>query len=132
MQQLAVPDQKWSAADQVQLYWGLARAASTIASFPLAIDLCQKAAQLGAELWVRRASQPPWELDGDADDFCQWVMDQVTVQSGRALVAAALAETHGLEMTGHGLWRRLFVDQALPLVRDVAVATRTSASCARR
>jgi N-methylhydantoinase A/oxoprolinase/acetone carboxylase beta subunit len=52
-------------------------------------------------------------LDGDLDDFCHWVIKQVAVQSGRALVAAALAETHGLNLAGDDLLARLFVDRAL-------------------
>jgi N-methylhydantoinase A/oxoprolinase/acetone carboxylase beta subunit len=76
-------------------------------------DWSLEAAQLGAELSARRASEPPWETDGDADDFCQQVMGQVTVQSGRALVVAALAETHDVDLSGHDRLRRLFVDRAL-------------------
>jgi N-methylhydantoinase A/oxoprolinase/acetone carboxylase beta subunit len=40
-------------------------------------------------------------------------MQQVTLQAGRALVAAALSEAHGLDLEGHALLRRLFVDRAL-------------------
>ena len=40
-------------------------------------------------------------------------MQQVALQSGRALVITALSETHGLNMAGHDLWRRLFIDRAL-------------------
>jgi hypothetical protein len=40
-------------------------------------------------------------------------MGQVTVQSGRALVVAALAETHDVDLSGHDRLRRLFVDRAL-------------------
>jgi N-methylhydantoinase A/oxoprolinase/acetone carboxylase beta subunit len=41
------------------------------------------------------------------------VLQQVTLQAGRALVAAALSEAYGLELEGHALLRRLFVDRAL-------------------
>jgi N-methylhydantoinase A/oxoprolinase/acetone carboxylase beta subunit len=70
-------------------------------------DWSLEAAQLGAELWARR------EPGENAHDFCQRVMQQVTVQAGRALVATALAETHGVNLDGQDVWRRLFVDRAL-------------------
>ena len=72
-----------------------------------------EAARLGAELWARRAPGSALWLDGGAYGFCQWVKQQVTVQAGRSLVAAALAETHSLRLDGHDPWRRLFVDGAL-------------------
>ena len=76
-------------------------------------DWSVEAAQLGAELWARRAAQPPWESDGNRDDICHHVLRQVTVQSGRALVGAALSETHDLNLDGNDRLRRLFVDDAL-------------------
>jgi len=72
-----------------------------------------EAARLGAELWVRRAAESGWARDGGVVGFCQRVMQQVALQSGRALVITALSETHGLNMVGHDLWRRLFIDRAL-------------------
>jgi N-methylhydantoinase A/oxoprolinase/acetone carboxylase beta subunit len=76
-------------------------------------DWSVEAAGLGAELWARRAAQPPWAFAGNPDDFCRHVLKQVTVQSGRALVAAALSETHDLSLEENNRLRRLFVDQAL-------------------
>jgi N-methylhydantoinase A/oxoprolinase/acetone carboxylase beta subunit len=76
-------------------------------------DWSVEAAGLGAKLWACRAAQSPWEFDGTPDDFCRHVLRQVTVQSGRALVAAALSETHDLNLEGNIRLRRLFVDQAL-------------------
>ena len=76
-------------------------------------DWSVEAARLGAELWARQAAEPPWDFNGNPDDFCRRVMQQVTVQSGRALVGAALSETHGLDLAGNQHMRRLFVDQAL-------------------
>jgi N-methylhydantoinase A/oxoprolinase/acetone carboxylase beta subunit len=76
-------------------------------------DWSVEAARLGAALWARRASEPPWELGEDARDFCQRVMQQVMIQSGRSLVAAALAEAYGVDLDEHDLLRRLFVDRAL-------------------
>jgi N-methylhydantoinase A/oxoprolinase/acetone carboxylase beta subunit len=71
-------------------------------------DWSTEAAQLGAKLLVRRVG-----LEGDVVDFCHRVMERVAVQSGRALVAAALAETHGLNLVGDDLLTRLFIDRAL-------------------
>jgi N-methylhydantoinase A/oxoprolinase/acetone carboxylase beta subunit len=76
-------------------------------------DWSVEAAQLGAELWARRAALPPWEFDADPNDTCRRVLRQVTVQSGRALVEAALSETHNLNLDGNERLRRLFVDDAL-------------------
>jgi N-methylhydantoinase A/oxoprolinase/acetone carboxylase beta subunit len=76
-------------------------------------DWSLEAAQLGAELWARRAFESGREPGKNAHDFCQRVMQQVTVQAGRALVATALAETHGVNLDGQDVWRRLFVDRAL-------------------
>lgn len=72
-----------------------------------------EAARLGAELWARRVAEPAWKLGGNPENFCRLVMRQVTVQSGRALVAAALSESYGLSLDGHDRLRRLFVDRAL-------------------
>jgi N-methylhydantoinase A/oxoprolinase/acetone carboxylase beta subunit len=76
-------------------------------------DWSLEAAQRGAELWARRASESGGEPGENAQDFCQRVMQQVTVQAGRALVATALAETDGVNLDGQDVWRRLFVDRAL-------------------
>jgi N-methylhydantoinase A/oxoprolinase/acetone carboxylase beta subunit len=76
-------------------------------------DWSLEAAQLGAELWVRRAPEARREPGENARDFCQRVMRQVTVQAGRALVATALAEAYGVNLDGQDVWRRLFVDRAL-------------------
>ncbi len=76
-------------------------------------DWSLEAAQLGAELWARRASESGREPGENAHDFCRRVMQKVTVQAGRALVATALAETHGVNLDRQDVWRRLFVDRAL-------------------
>ncbi len=76
-------------------------------------DWSLEAAQLGAKLWARRTSESAREPGETTHDFCQRVMQQVTVQAGRALVTTALAETHGVNLNGQDLWRRLFVDRAL-------------------
>ncbi len=76
-------------------------------------DWSTDAAWLGAELWARYLAASPAEWVGTAHDFCQRVVEQVTLQAGRALVAAALAESHGVHLDGQEVFRRLFVDHAL-------------------
>jgi N-methylhydantoinase A/oxoprolinase/acetone carboxylase beta subunit len=78
-------------------------------------DWSVEAAQLGAGLWARLTSQVdgPGNGSDDVEAFCRRVMQQVTVQSGRALVSAALAESHGVNLEEHELLRKLFVDQSL-------------------
>jgi N-methylhydantoinase A/oxoprolinase/acetone carboxylase beta subunit len=78
-------------------------------------DWSVEAARLGAGLWARRTSQADGSGNGSdsVEAFCQRVMQQVTLQSGRALVSAALAESYGLNLDEHELLRTLFVDQSL-------------------
>ena len=81
-----------------------------------------EAARIGAELWARRINdmavksddngQPPLAAE-DALSFCQRVMRQVVVQSGRALVTAALAEAHGVALNERDSAQRLFIDRPL-------------------
>ncbi|MCL5996646.1 MAG: hydantoinase/oxoprolinase family protein [Chloroflexi bacterium] len=103
-------------------------------------DWSAEASSLGAALWARRWHGVWGESQGqegpeDATAFSQRVMRQVVVQSGRALVAAALAEAHGVELedgngTQHNAIRHLFVDRALDglahedAVLDVTLALR--------
>jgi N-methylhydantoinase A/oxoprolinase/acetone carboxylase beta subunit len=83
-------------------------------------DWSLEAAQLGARLWARRISPSPDDGNGplDAHELCRRVIRQVTVQSGRALVAAALWEAHGLDLDGYERLRRLFVDRPLGAYGD--------------
>ncbi len=78
-------------------------------------DWSVEAARIGADLWARRAEEAGEAFSGlvDARAFCQGVMRQVSVQSGRALVSAALSESHGLTLNECGVLRRLWVDQPL-------------------
>jgi len=71
-----------------------------------------EAAGLGAQLWARRIAR----YLGDnltEQAFCQRVFQQVTVQLGRAAVAAVLDGKDGLELDRLGPWREFFVDRAL-------------------
>jgi N-methylhydantoinase A/oxoprolinase/acetone carboxylase beta subunit len=82
-------------------------------------DWSVEAAQLGAQLWARRLA----DVAGDADplsvqDFSRQVVRQVVVQSGRALVTAALAEAHGLMLDEHDAVQRLFIDKPLAALPD--------------
>ncbi len=72
-----------------------------------------EAAQLGAALWGRRASAFVRTPEQAGRDFCRTVMQQLTVQLGRAAVAAALAQGHNLDLSGADPLSRLFVDRAL-------------------
>ncbi len=72
-----------------------------------------EAAQLGAALWGRRAPALVRAPDQAGRDFCQAVMQQLTVQLGRAAVSAALAQAHDLGLNGADPLGRLFVDRAM-------------------
>ena len=75
-----------------------------------------EAAQIGAELWARRfnaIAHTGQEADEDAQAFCKRVVRQVVVQSGRALVTAALAEAHGVALDARDPAQQLFVDHPL-------------------
>jgi N-methylhydantoinase A/oxoprolinase/acetone carboxylase beta subunit len=73
-----------------------------------------EAARLGAQLWARRLNDVTGENEPMGErEFCQRVMRQVVVQSGRALVTAALAEAHGLALDDHDAVQRLFIDKPL-------------------
>jgi N-methylhydantoinase A/oxoprolinase/acetone carboxylase beta subunit len=72
-----------------------------------------EAARLGADLWRRRASTTISIPEQDGQGFCRRVMQQVTVQLGRAAVVAALAQAHDLDLNDSSPLRRLFVDGAL-------------------
>ena len=78
-------------------------------------DWSQEAAGLGAELWRRagvRAGQERLK-DMDADRFCRQVLEQVTLQAGRAVVSVAVEESFGVNVEEYPPMRRLFVDRAL-------------------
>ncbi len=64
------------------------------------------AARAGAQILARRAGVQPEEL-------CRRVMRQVTLQAGRAILAAALAEAHGLDLSENERVRSVLVDRAL-------------------
>jgi hypothetical protein len=47
------------------------------------------------------------------EELCRRVLEQVVLESGRAVVAATLAEAYGVELQNHETLRRVFVDRAL-------------------
>jgi len=64
------------------------------------------AARAGAAILARRAGV-------EAEELCRLVVRQVTLQAGRAILAAALAEAHGLDLSAHERVRSELVDRAL-------------------
>jgi N-methylhydantoinase A/oxoprolinase/acetone carboxylase beta subunit len=64
------------------------------------------AARAGAAILARRAGV-------EAEELCRRVVRQVTLQAGRAILAAALAEAHGLDLSEHERVRSELVDRAL-------------------
>ena len=70
-------------------------------------------ARLGAELWARQTGACTSGSVMQAHDLCLKVMHQMTVQTGRAVVSAALAEGYQMSMGGKDSLGRLLVDQAL-------------------
>ena len=82
-------------------------------------DWSAEAARLGAQLWARRLINVTGEDEPISEQaFCQRVVRQVVVQSGRALVTAALAEAHGLALDDHDGVQKLFIDKPLAALPD--------------
>lgn len=71
------------------------------------------AACLGAELFARQAGVKVSEPARQIEDICLKVMQQVTEQACRAIVSAALAEGHQLNINGEDSLGRFLLDQAL-------------------
>lgn len=85
-------------------------------------DWCSEAARIGAEIGARRYNEingPTYGDDGElgpmesAESFCARVVRQVVVQSGRALLTAALAEAHGVSLDERDAAQKLFVERPL-------------------
>jgi N-methylhydantoinase A/oxoprolinase/acetone carboxylase beta subunit len=73
----------------------------------------EQAAQLGAQLWVRRLAPSVPGLAADGAGFCQQVLEQVVVQAGQAVVDTAFEEADNVRLGNQDLWRRLVLDRAL-------------------
>lgn len=70
-------------------------------------------ARLGAEIWTRKALAFKPDSDLKADDFCLQVMEKITVQIGKAVVDAALAEGHQLKLDDKDNVGALLINRAL-------------------
>ena len=89
-------------------YLGLAGFTPTDAAHVLGyqISWSAAAARAGAAILARRAGV-------EAEELCRRVVRQVTLQAGRAILSAALAEAHGLDLSEHERVRSELVDRAL-------------------
>jgi N-methylhydantoinase A/oxoprolinase/acetone carboxylase beta subunit len=85
-------------------------------------DWCGEAARIGAEIAARRYNEingPTDSVDGEpgpitgAESFCARVVRQVVVQSGRALLTAAIAEAHGVALDERDAVQKLFIERPL-------------------
>jgi N-methylhydantoinase A/oxoprolinase/acetone carboxylase beta subunit len=72
-----------------------------------------EAASLGASLWCKRMAGRKTNIQLTGEAFCQKVMQQVSLQLGRAALSAVIPAATGLEMRISNPLRRMFVDQAL-------------------
>jgi N-methylhydantoinase A/oxoprolinase/acetone carboxylase beta subunit len=73
----------------------------------------EEGACLGAEIWARQAGASGPGSVLPARDLCFMVMEQMTLQTGRAIVSAVLAEGFHLNLDEKETLGRLLVDQAL-------------------
>lgn len=72
-----------------------------------------EAARFGAQLWARRLDRQDGHTPGAAEAFCRRVLQQVTLQLGRAALAAALAQSVALDLSQPGTWQQHFIDHPL-------------------
>jgi N-methylhydantoinase A/oxoprolinase/acetone carboxylase beta subunit len=89
-------------------YLGLAGFTPTDAAHVLGLQASWSlpAARAGAAILARRAK-------AEAEELCRRVVRQVTLQAGRAILAAALTEAHGLDLSAHERVRSELVDRAI-------------------
>ena len=79
----------------------------------------EAAAQLGAQVWARRAAHVLRQPEESPVEFSQQVFQQVLLQLGRAIVEATLSQAHDISLKlpsatdNSRIWRELFLDQAL-------------------
>ena len=71
------------------------------------------AARLGAQLWVRRLAQIEAKALADGDAFARRVVDLLVIQSGKALVSAAMSEEEGLGLETPGSFSQAIIERAL-------------------
>jgi N-methylhydantoinase A/oxoprolinase/acetone carboxylase beta subunit len=89
-------------------YLGVAGFTPTDASHVLGFQgsWSAEAARQGAAILARTAGV-------SAEELCRAVLRQVTLQAGRDILSAALAESHGLRLEEHERVREVLVDRAL-------------------
>jgi N-methylhydantoinase A/oxoprolinase/acetone carboxylase beta subunit len=90
-----------------------------------------EAARLGGDLWIREDAAAARPHDASADAFARRALDAVTLQSGRAIVAAALASEGEGEIEAGGPLGRRLVDRALSPARGTDSLLRTSLTIQR-
>ena len=73
----------------------------------------EEAARLGAELWIRDDEAAARRADPDTATFARRVMEATILQSGRAIVDAALASAGDIGLATGGPLGRQLVDRAL-------------------
>jgi N-methylhydantoinase A/oxoprolinase/acetone carboxylase beta subunit len=90
-----------------------------------------QAARLGAELWIREDAAAARTTDASVEALARRVLEAVTLQSGRAIIAAALAtEGEGEIEAGGPLGLRL-VDRALSPTRGASSLLQTNLTIQR-
>jgi len=73
----------------------------------------EEAARLGAELWIRDDEAAARQADPDAATFARRVIEATILQSGRAIVDAALASAGEIGLAAGGPLGQRLVDRAL-------------------
>jgi len=82
---------------------------------------CTEAAVLGARLWARRDTISGWSPGDDIRRFSELVVESLLVQSGEAVIAAALHDQYGLDLSADQEVARSLIAQALKLDRSRAL-----------
>lgn len=80
----------------------------------------REAAEIGAELFLRRAIYGGWVPPADGQALAREVVEQVVKQSGHVILQTALAEQAGIEGPHWGALGRYLVDQSLGAGQNAA------------
>jgi N-methylhydantoinase A/oxoprolinase/acetone carboxylase beta subunit len=89
-------------------------------------DWSEEAARLGAELWIRDDEAAARPADPDAPTFARRVMEATILQSGRAIVDAALGSADEVSLGSGGPLGQRLVDRALGPVGGASSLLRMS------
>ena len=68
---------------------------------------------MGAAIWIREDEAAARRPDADPETFARRVIDAAVLQTGRALVDAALAAEDGTDLAAGGPLARWMVDRAV-------------------